>query len=177
MKLSFKKESIELGSETVENILNDAVFQVADDREAFYLEVAKQGTRTMRASLAKLSPMPESIFNALVENADSYVLSRLIANEDAAVYLTQEVVDEFVNSGDIDALLSFINSEQNLRHLDGIDEKLEQLAQHPEAEIRCAVAWKEEIPRQIIERLANDTDLSVRLCALECLEYRDEVEE
>ena len=88
MKLQFKKESIELGSQTMENILDDIVFQVADDREAFYLEVAKHGSRSMRISLAQLSPMPKAIFDALINNADSYLFGLLLANEDAAAYMT-----------------------------------------------------------------------------------------
>ena len=177
MKLCFGKESIELGSETVESVLRDIVFQVADDREAFYLEVAKHGSRGMRNSVAGLSPMPKEIFDALINGADSYLFGCLLANEDAAVYITQKMVDDFAKSGDINALFSFVQSERNLRHLQGIDEMLEKLAQHPEPEIRCAVANNEEIPREVIEQLAKDSDLSVRQCALENLEYRDEVDE
>ena len=85
------------------------------------------------------------------------------------------MVDDFVKSGEINALHSFVHGERNLRHLQGIDGMLENLAQHHEAEIRCAVANKEEITREIIERLAKDSDLSVRQLAVENLEYRDEV--
>jgi hypothetical protein len=152
MKLVFNNESIELGSETVENILNDIVFQVADDREAFYLEVAKKGSRTMRALLANLSPMPKAVFDVLIENADSYLVGRLIANEDAAVHMTQDMVDDLVNSGDFYALVSFIAYEQNLRHLEGIDEKLEQLGQHHKLEIRCTVGNK-KVPVHILDAL------------------------
>ena len=177
MKVIFKKESIELDSVYLEAIFDDIVSDVADDREAFYLEVAKYGTRRMRSILANLSPMPESIFNALVENADSDLLGLLIENEEAAAYMTQEMIDNFVNSDDNNVLISFIANEQNLRHLEGIDEKLEQLARHPDAGIRFAVAFNFDIPRYVLALLLEDSDERVAQWAFKNLKNRDQVDE
>ena len=117
--------------------------------------------------------MPESIFNALVENADSDMFFLLIANEDAAVYVTQEMIDNLINSDDYISLQDFISCEQNLRHLEGIDEILEQLAQHPNPLIRLALASNLEIPEHILALLFSDSDIDVQHTAFKNLRIRE----
>ncbi len=61
-----------------------------------------------------------------------------------------------------------------MQHIEGIDEMLEKLSQHREAEVRRAFAYDDEVSRQIIEKLTKDSDLVVQEAALENLELRYE---
>jgi hypothetical protein len=177
MKIQFNNAFIELDVDTVENLLKDIAAEIGDDGDEKYYELVKHEPRNWEESPLEGS-LVEDVFHALeVESAHTCFLGQLMLFEEGARYVTKEMVEEIVKSDDIAMLGCFILGSKYMQHIEGIDETLEQLSQHREAEVRCAFAQNDEMSLQIIRKLAKDSDVTVREAAIENLELRYEVDE
>jgi len=148
VKFHFHDGSFELVSQPVETIINEIICEAADDREDYYLEMAKHGASSMPISLAQLSQMRKALFDALVKKADSHLFGRLLTSERAVMRLTQRMIEVMIQSGDFNLLFSFVRGESNFRHFHGIDAMLNKFKDHREIETQLAFD-KKDVLRQV----------------------------
>ena len=168
-KLVVNGQEIELGSTHLENIIEEFTDVDQTANEEFFIELAKNGSVGIRQEVAYLQPMLKPIFDVLVKDDQRIVLASLVSNEEAAKYFNAAQVKQLVESNDKGILTALVKRIDDFAHVEGIDEIRASLLSHPEHEIRGWFATDPDQPREILEQLSKDPDLSVRLTAQDSL--------
>ena len=153
---------IELGSKTIETFLTELAGPEVWKNEALLLDLAKNGSTTIRQTIASTRPMPKELFDILIKDSSNAVSSSLIANEEASRFYNKEMLDRIVAENNVDTLCALVNNLESFRHIEGIQNIVDALFAHPEYAVRWCFIDNPITTEEMYNKLANDHDADIR---------------